>query len=172
LIFRTFGTDKLLDQWITALPGREIAVTLVVLGTIGLCAFVLDAFEIIFVLVPILIPPLLIRVPDAVWVSTLVLLTLQASFLLPPFGYALMMARTALRESLPLRTIARAVAPFLLAQLVVLALVLVFPALVHLRDTAGANTRALSAPVSEQEVQRRFEEMMKPPAENRAPDSR
>ena len=172
LIFRTFGTDKLLDQWITALPGGEIAVTLVVLGTIGLCAFVLDAFEIIFVLVPILIPPLLIRVPDAVWVSTLVLLTLQASFLLPPFGYALMMARTALRESLPLRTIARAVAPFLLAQLVVLALVLAFPALVHLRDTAGANTRALSAPVSEQEVQRRFEEMMKPPAENRPPDSR
>ncbi len=74
LIFRTFGTDKLLDQWITALPGGEIAVTLVVLGIIGLCAFVLDAFEIIFVLVPILIPPLLIRVPDAVWVSTLVLL--------------------------------------------------------------------------------------------------
>jgi tripartite ATP-independent transporter DctM subunit len=172
LIFRTFGTDKLLDQWITALPGGEIAVTLVVLGTIGLCAFVLDAFEIIFVLVPILIPPLLIRVPDAVWVSTLVLLTLQASFLLPPFGYALMMARTALRESLPLRTIARAVAPFLLAQLVVLALVLAFPALVHLRDTAGANTRALSAPVSEQEVQRRFEEMMKVPGENRSPDSR
>jgi TRAP-type mannitol/chloroaromatic compound transport system permease large subunit len=172
LIFRTFGTDKLLDQWITALPGGEIAVTLVVLGIIGLCAFVLDAFEIIFVLVPILIPPLLIRVPDAVWVSTLVLLTLQASFLLPPFGYALMMARTALRESLPLLTIARAVAPFLLAQLVVLALVLTFPALVHLRDTAGANTRAMSSPVSEKEVERRMQEMMQPSPENRSPDSR
>jgi TRAP-type mannitol/chloroaromatic compound transport system permease large subunit len=170
LIFRTFGTDKLLDQWITALPGGEISVTLVVLGTIGLCAFVLDAFEIIFVLVPILIPPLLIRVPDAVWVSTLVLLTLQASFLLPPFGYALMMARTALRESLPIRTIARAVAPFLLAQLVVLALVLAFPALVHLRDTPGANTRTLAAPVSEKEIERRMQEMMKQPAEEpRAP---
>jgi TRAP-type mannitol/chloroaromatic compound transport system permease large subunit len=168
LLFRTFGTDKLFDQWITALPGGEIAVTLVVLGIIGLCAFVLDAFEIIFVLVPILIPPLLIRVPDAVWVSTLVLLTLQASFLLPPFGYALMMARTALRESLPIHTIARAVAPFLLAQLVVLALVLAFPALVHLRDTPGANTRAQSAPVSEKEVQRRFQEMFKPPAEDRS----
>jgi len=172
LIFRTFGTDKLFDQWITALPGSEIAVTLVVLGIIGLCAFVLDAFEIIFVLVPILIPPLLIRVPDAVWVSTLVLLTLQASFLLPPFGYALMMARTALHESLPILTIARAVAPFLLAQLVVLALVLAFPALVHLRDTPGANTRSQSAPVSEKEIERRFEEMIKPPSGNRSPESR
>jgi tripartite ATP-independent transporter DctM subunit len=172
LLFRAFGTDRLLDQWIVGLPGGEIAVTLVVLGTIGLCAFVLDAFEIIFVLVPILIPPLLIRVPDAVWVSTLVLLTLQASFLLPPFGYALMMARTALRESLPISTIARAVAPFLLAQLAVLALVLAFPALVHLRDTTGANTRTLSVPVSDEEVQRRFQDMMKPPAEDRSPPSR
>lgn len=170
LIFRTFGTDKLFEQWITALPGGEIAVTLVVLGVIGLCAFVLDAFEIIFVLVPILIPPLLIRVPDAVWVSTLVLLTLQASFLLPPFGYALMMARTALRESLPIHTIAWAVAPFLLAQLVVLALVLAFPALVHLRDTPGANTRTLAAPVSEKEIERRLQEMMQPPAEDRSPN--
>jgi TRAP-type mannitol/chloroaromatic compound transport system permease large subunit len=114
------------------------------------------------VLVPVLIPPLLVRVPDAIWVSTLVLLTLQASFLLPPFGYALMMARTVLRESLPIKAIARALAPFLLAQFVVLLLVLSFPALVHLRDTPGANTRALSEPVSEQEIQRRFQEMMKP----------
>jgi tripartite ATP-independent transporter DctM subunit len=171
LVFRAFGTDILLDQWIVALPGGELAVTLVVLGAIGLCAFVLDAFEIIFVLVPILIPPLLVRVPDAVWVSTLVLLTLQASFLLPPFGYALMMARTALRESLPIHTIARAVAPFLLAQLVVLTLVLAFPALVHLRDTPGANTRTLSVPVSDEEVERRLREMMAPPVEDRSPSS-
>ena len=45
-----------------------------VLGAIGLSAFVLDAFEIIFVIVPIVIPPLLIRAPDAVWVAVLVLL--------------------------------------------------------------------------------------------------
>jgi hypothetical protein len=54
-----------------------------------------------------------------------------------------------------------------LAQLVVLALVLDFPALVHLRDTPGANTRSQSAPISEKEIERRFEEMMRPPAENR-----
>jgi tripartite ATP-independent transporter DctM subunit len=171
LLFRAFGTDRLLDQWITALPGGEISVTLIVLATIGLCAFVLDAFEIIFVLVPILIPPLLVRVPDAVWVSTLVLLTLQASFLLPPFGYALMMARTALRETLPIMTIARALAPFLLAQLAVLSLVLAFPALVHLRDTPGANTRTLAAPLSADEVERKFREMLAPRGEERAPTS-
>ncbi|HLL26477.1 MAG TPA: TRAP transporter large permease subunit [Xanthobacteraceae bacterium] len=169
LLFRTFGSDRLLDQWITALPGGEVAVTVIVLAIIGLCAFVLDAFEIIFVLVPILIPPLLVRVADAVWVSTLVLLTLQASFLLPPFGYALMMARTALRESLPITTIARALVPFLLAQLAVLILVLGFPALVHLRDEPGANTRALATPLSADEVERRFREMLAPPGADQPP---
>jgi TRAP-type mannitol/chloroaromatic compound transport system permease large subunit len=172
LLFRAFGSDRLLDRWIAALPGGEVAVTATVLAIIGLCAFVLDAFEIIFVLVPILIPPLLVRVPDAIWVSTLVLLTLQASFLLPPFGYALMMARTALRESLPIGAIARALAPFLCAQLAVLLLVLAFPALVHLREAAGANTRAPSAPVSEQEVERRLREMLAPPGEERTPPSK
>lgn len=159
LLLRTFGTDRLLDHWISAILGGEIAVTAAVLAILGASAFVLDAFEIIFVLVPILIPPLLVRVPDAVWISTLVLLALQASFLLPPFGYALMMARTALRETLPLRVIAKALAPFLVAQLAVLLLVLSFPAIVHLRDAADANVRA--APMPPEEIERRFQEMMK-----------
>ena len=86
------------------------------LGVIGLCAFVLDAFEIIFVIMPIVIPPLLIRVADARWVAVLVLLTLQSSFLLPPFGYALMMVRGAAKNPAPFRPFVKALVPFLLAQ--------------------------------------------------------
>ena len=97
LVLRMLGTDRLVADWVTALPGDDVAVVAVVLGAIGLCAFVLDAFEIIFVIVPIVVPPLLIRVADARWVAVLLLLTLQTSFLLPPFGYALMMVRGTLR---------------------------------------------------------------------------
>jgi len=79
LVLRLLGTDRLIEQWVAALPGGETAATATILGAIFVAAFVLDAFEIIFVAVPILIPSLLIRVPDAVWVSTLVLLTLQTS---------------------------------------------------------------------------------------------
>ena len=103
-----------------------------VLGVIGLCAFVLDAFEIIFVVVPIVIPPLLLRVADARWVSVLVLLTLQSSFLLPPFGYALMMVRGAIKKPAPFRAFVEALMPFLMAQWLLLILVLLVPRLVHL----------------------------------------
>ena len=129
---------------------------------IGLCAFVLDAFEIIFVIVPIVIPPLLIRVADARWVAALVLLTLQASFLLPPFGYALMMVRGTAQSPAPFRAFIRALMPFLVAQWLLLLVVLMMPKLVHIGENAAATTRS-SAPLSNEEINRRLNEMAPPP---------
>ena len=98
LVLRLLGTDRLVGGLVAAIPGGDVLATAVILAVIGLCAFVLDAFEIIFVIMPIVIPPLLVRVADARWVAVLVLLTLQSSFLLPPFGYALMMVRGAAKK--------------------------------------------------------------------------
>src|SRR5258706_3178180 len=137
LLLRIYGTDLLVSNWITGIPGSERFVVGVVLAAIGLSAFVLDAFEIIFVIVPIVIPPLLIRAPDAVWIAVLVLLSLQASFLLPPFGYALMMARSAMKEAVPLGSVLRSLAPFLAVQALVLIAVFLFPGLVHVGVATG-----------------------------------
>jgi TRAP-type mannitol/chloroaromatic compound transport system permease large subunit len=164
LVLRLLGTDKLIEAWIAAMPGGQIAVCATILGAIFVAAFVLDAFEIIFVAVPILIPPLLIRVPDAVWVSVLVLLTLQASFLLPPVGYALMMTRGILGSDVPPMTFARALVPFLAMQVLVVALTLGFPRLVHLLDAPGTQSRAPSGPaLSKEEVEKKLQEMLQPP---------
>ncbi len=138
LVFRALGTDRLLDGWIAALPGGQGLATLVVLGAIGVSALALDAFEIIFVLVPVLMPPLLARVPDASWVAVLVLLTLQASFLLPPIGYALLMTRGVLGERVATREVARRLLPYLAGQIVVFGAVFAFPALVHFGQGANA----------------------------------
>jgi TRAP-type mannitol/chloroaromatic compound transport system permease large subunit len=162
LVLRMLGTDRLVADWVTALPGGDLTVTAIVLGAIGLSAFVLDAFEIIFVIVPIVIPPLLIRVADARWVSVLVLLTLQTSFLLPPFGYALMMVRGTLRYKGALGALVRALAPFLLAQWLVLATVLLFPQLTHLGENAADRIRGSGPPVSSDEINRRLQDMLTP----------
>jgi tripartite ATP-independent transporter DctM subunit len=163
LVLRLLGTDRLVGDWITGLPGGDLTVVAIVLGAIGLCAFVLDAFEIIFVIVPITIPPLLIRVADARWVAVLVLMTLQTSFLLPPFGYALMMARGALRRSVEFRPMLRALLPFLVAQWLVLAVVLLFPQFVHIGQSAADISRAPAAAISDEELNRRLEQMLAPP---------
>jgi tripartite ATP-independent transporter DctM subunit len=140
LLLRLLGTDKLIEAWVTALPGGNVLPTAAVLGAIFACAFVLDAFEIIFVAVPVLMPALLMRVPDAVWASSLLLLTLQASFLLPPIGYALMITRGLSTESASAGSVARALAPFAVAQIMVLALVLAVPALVHVLEPDNARS--------------------------------
>ena len=131
LVFRAFETDRLLADLITAMPGGGPGAVVAVLLLIGLSAFVLDAFEIIFVIVPLAMPPLLMRAPDAVWVSVLTLLALQASFLIPPVGYAVMMARTAMPQPVRTAALARSLLPFLALQLLVLAVTALFPALTH-----------------------------------------
>ena len=162
LVLRLLGTDRLVNAWVTGLPGSEIAVAAIVLAMIGLWAFVLDAFEIIFVIVPIVIPPLLVRVADARWVSVLVLLTLQTSFLLPPFGYALMMVRGTLKDAVPMRALVAALLPFLLAQWAVLAAVLLLPQLVHVGEAPGSGTRA-PLPGSGDDLEKRLQDMLPPP---------
>lgn len=132
LVFRAFETDRVLADIITAMPGGAGASVVAVLLLMGICAFVLDAFEIIFVIVPLVMPPLLTRVPDAVWVSVLTLLALQASFLIPPFGYAVMMARTTMTQAVETGALTRSLLPFLGIQILVLGLTVLFPAITHL----------------------------------------
>lgn len=141
LVFRALGTDRLISAFILTLPGDARLVAIIVIGALFLAAIVLDAFECIFVVVPILIPPLLIRVDDATWVAVLTLLALQTSFLLPPFGYALLLARTAIGSIVSMPALLRALLPFLVAQALVFALVALQPRFIHLLDPPGNSAR-------------------------------
>ena len=163
MVLRLLGTADLVGKMVSSIPGGDITAVAVVLGVIGISAFVLDAFEIIFVIVPIVIPPLLIRIADARWVSVLVLLTLQSSFLLPPFGYALMIVRGVLKEPVAFRSFVRALAPFLMAQWLLLVLVLFFPQLTHMGQSSDDGSRLPSVPLSDDEFNKRLNEMIKLP---------
>jgi len=163
MVLRLLGTADLVGRIVSSIPGGDITAVAIVLALIGISAFVLDAFEIIFVIVPIVIPPLLIRVADARWVAVLVLLTLQASFLLPPFGYALMMVRGVLKEPVAFRAMLRALAPFLAAQWLLLLVVLAFPQLTHTGQSTADSTRLPATPMSDAEFNKRLQEMIQIP---------
>jgi tripartite ATP-independent transporter DctM subunit len=163
LVLRIFGTDQLVADWIAALPGGALGATVIVLAGIALSALVLDAFEIIFVIVPIVIPPLLIRVADARWVAVLVLLALQASFINPLIGYAVMMTRTVLKRPIAFTALLRSLAPYLFAQAALLLAVLFVPQLTHVGQQAADSSRKPPA-ISDEELERRFEQMLRPAA--------
>ncbi len=146
IVVRAFGTDRWFAEVLVAMPGGAGGTLAAVLAVVALCALVLDAFEMIFVVVPVVMPPLLVAVPDATWVSVLTLLVLQSSFLTPPFGYAVLMARHGSGAPLPMRALARALAPYLFVQWLVFALVVAFPQLVWQRTPTELPASAADAP--------------------------
>jgi tripartite ATP-independent transporter DctM subunit len=163
LVVRALGTDRWAAAGLTQLGAGESGSLLVVLGIFALCALVLDAFEMIFVVIPVLMPPLLTIVHDAAWVAVLTLLILQTSFLMPPFGYAVLLVRQGARPALPIRALARALLPYVLAQLLVLAAVVAQPALVWKRVAATTGGAVPAGNVSDEESRQMLERQLAPP---------
>lgn len=138
LLLRAFGTDVLVTRGMLALQGHPVWALMAVLAVLLVTSFVLDAFELTFLVVPIVMPPLLAQVGDAAWVAALTLLVLQLGFLLPPFGYAVVLAQAQNSPRVAAATLLRALAPFMAWSALVVASVLVWPAVTQWLRTAPA----------------------------------
>ena len=130
LVFRGFGGDLFVTHLLTTLPGGTLGPVAAVMAVCFGLGFFLDALEIIFLVVPIAMPPLLLLGIDPVWLSVLTAINLQTSFLLPPFGFALFFLRGVAPKSIRTGDIYRGVLPFIAIQLVALGLVWVKPEIV------------------------------------------
>ena len=160
LVFRLWGTDAWVIRLVLGSPLSPLATAALVLAAVALCAWVLDAFEMIFVIIPIVAPALVLGLGDAQQTAVLLLLVLQASFLVPPMGYAVLLAR-AHAPGLPLRALAEALWPYLAVQALVMALVFAWPALVHRLD-AAAPAAAAAPPASAQDLDAQIKAMSRP----------
>ena len=129
LVFRGFGGDELVTEFLSELPGGTVGAVALVMLVLFLLGFILDFIEITFVVVPIVGPVLLAMGLDPVWLGVMIAINLQTSFLTPPFGFALFYLRGVAPRELRTSQIYRGVAPFILIQLLVLALLGLFPAL-------------------------------------------
>jgi TRAP-type mannitol/chloroaromatic compound transport system permease large subunit len=135
-----------------------------VLTGMVVCSFVLDAFEMIFLVIPLVMPPLLMVVPDPAWVAAVTLLVLQAGFLLPPFGYAVLMSRTLMPGNASLGALGRALLPQLAAQAALIAAVLLFPQITRWARPSESVPAAASPADAErtgQQVQEEFDTQRK-----------
>jgi TRAP-type mannitol/chloroaromatic compound transport system permease large subunit len=160
LVQRAFGTDRWLGELFAHANLGAGGTLAVALAAMAGCALVLDAFEMIFVVVPLIMPPVLALVADAPWVAVLTLLILQASFIIPPFGYAVLMMRSRI-PTLDTMGFARALIPFVAAQLLVLALVAAWPQILW-RD-AQMETAAPQAPPSDEKAREMLEKQLAEP---------
>jgi tripartite ATP-independent transporter DctM subunit len=130
LVFRGFGGDEMIADFLNALPGGALTAMILVMLVMFLLGFVLDFIEITFVVVPIVGPVLMAMGLDPIWLGIMIALNLQTSFLTPPFGFSLFYLRGVCPEEVPTTAIYRGVIPFIAIQLAVLALLAMWPALV------------------------------------------
>jgi TRAP-type mannitol/chloroaromatic compound transport system permease large subunit len=92
--------------------------------------FILDTFEIIFIVLPITAPTLLLLGVDPVWLGVMIGVNLQTSFLTPPFGFALFYLRGVAPPTVTTGMIYRGAIPFVILQIIVIALLFIFPQIV------------------------------------------
>ncbi len=130
LVFRALGGDAMVNAALSDLPGGVAGAVLTVMLAIFLLGFVMDAFEIIFVVVPIVAPALL-KMPgvDPVWLGIMIAVNLQTSYMHPPLGPTLFYLRGVAPPEITTRHIYVGIIPFVLIQLFALVVLWFAPGL-------------------------------------------
>jgi len=130
LVFRGLGGDDMVHRALANLPGGAAGAVLAVMLAMFLLGFVMDAFEIIFVVVPIVAPPLL-TMPgvDPVWLGVMMAVNLQTSYMHPPLGPTLFFLRGVAPPEITTRHIYVGIIPFVLIQLFALIVLWFVPGL-------------------------------------------
>ena len=138
LVFRGFDGDDLVHDVLHNVPGGKWGALVAAMLVMFVLGFFLDFIEIVFVVVPLVAPPLILLGFDPVWLGILMAVNLQTSFLTPPFGFALFYLRGAAPPEVSTMQIWRGALPFIGLQLILLAMVAAMPMLATWLPTLAA----------------------------------
>lgn len=131
LVFRGLGGDTIVREFLGGIAHKHshTAVLAIVMLLIFFIGFFLDFIEITFIHVPVLAPIMIDFGYDPVWFCILLAVNLQTSFLTPPFGFSLFYLKAVTPPEVATGHIYRGIIPFVLFQLIGLAIVVFFPEL-------------------------------------------
>jgi len=139
------------ENLLTSLPGGQIGFLIFVNAFVFVLAFFLDFFELAFIVIPLLGPAAEHLGIDLIWFGVILGVNMQTSFMHPPFGFALFYLRSVAprepyidrvsgkrTEGITTGQIYWGAIPFVVLQLIMVLLVIFFPAMVmHYKDTGA-----------------------------------
>jgi TRAP-type mannitol/chloroaromatic compound transport system permease large subunit len=129
LVVISFGGEHYIQQFLKSFD-NELTVFLIVMLVLFVLGFVLDFLEIIYIVIPIVGPVIYGGTFDPKWVTIMIAVNLQTSFLTPPFGFALFYLRGVAPASVTTAHIYRGIVPFVLIQVAGLTILWLFPSIV------------------------------------------
>ncbi|MBF0243055.1 MAG: TRAP transporter large permease subunit [Desulfamplus sp.] len=114
-----------------ALKDYPLVVLSIMLLAVFLLGMFIDWVAILLITIPIFLPITMDLGFDPLWFSMLMCITLQTSFLTPPFGYSLFyFAGAAPKGKYDMMLIYKGVIPFIFLQLIGIILCVVFPSII------------------------------------------
>lgn len=129
LVLISFGGEDYIQTFLRSFE-EEWVVFLLVMAIMFILGFVLDFLEIIYIIVPIVGPVIYGGTLDPAWVTIMITINLQTSFLTPPFGFALFYLRGVAPPEVTTGHIYKGVIPFIAIQVIGLTLLWLFPSIV------------------------------------------
>ena len=127
LVFIGLGGEERIEWIITAMPGGAQGALVFCMVLIFILGFFLDFVEISVILLPLVAPTLIIMGHDPIWLSVLIAVNLQTSFLTPPFGFSLFYLRGATPPEVTTGQIYKGVIPFIVLQAIGVAILWFVP---------------------------------------------
>ncbi|RAU18511.1 TRAP transporter permease DctM/Q [Nitrincola tibetensis] len=126
-VYIGLGAGFLLQDLIDDYDLAPMMVILAMLACYFVLGMFLDDFAIVFITVPLFVPIVEFLGFDPVWFAILFIVSMQTAYLTPPFGYNLFYMRSVAPPSVTIYDLYLAVIPFILLQMLGLALILYFP---------------------------------------------
>lgn len=126
-IYVGVGAGVVVGELIEDFDVAPIMVIIAMLATYFILGMFLDDFAIVFITVPLFVPIVRELGYDTTWFAVLFILSMQSAYLTPPFGYNLFYMRSVAPSSITIGDIYWAAIPFVVLQIIGLALVLSFP---------------------------------------------
>ena len=130
LVLRGLGGDALIERTLLGLPFEPNGILLCILLATFVLGFFLDWIELTLIILPLVSPVVLGLGFDPIWFTILFAVCLQTSFLTPPVGFAIFYLKGVAPPGVDVRTIYTGVAPFIALQLLGLAILFNWAALV------------------------------------------
>ncbi len=127
MVFTYTGGDWIVEEFMMGLPGEKWGFIILSMLLIMVLGFFIDFVEISYIIVPILAPIAANLGINPVWYAILVAMNLQTSFLTPPFGFSLFYLKGVAPPEVRTMDIYYGVMPFIVLQMIVLGILVMFP---------------------------------------------
>ncbi|BES69384.1 TRAP transporter large permease subunit [Marinobacter nanhaiticus D15-8W] len=125
--YQSMGAQELIEGLMQMIPGGPWGVILSMMLIIFLLAMVLDPVGIMLITLPVFMPIVESLGFDPIWFGILFVINMEIGYMTPPFGFNLFYLKGVVPPNITMRDIYLSIIPFVLVEIVGLALIMIFP---------------------------------------------